>query len=186
MIGRSNSHDRGSIYPSIFMGLGWICLGLQLTSCAILFPDRSAPKNHEYIYTTPVAPWRSVPVGEDSGSVDALKADTAFENPESGAIISLNSICRKYFNVSLDELSRNLVLGIADKKIISERQIKIDGVPAKDTLLLGVVKGTKVKIRTVVAKKNYCTFDFIFVATPETYPKSVRDFESFMTSFHVE
>lgn len=152
----------------------------------MLFPDRSAPKSANYSITPPSEPWRSVPVGESPNSIDALKADLAFEDTRSGAIISLNSLCRKYTEASLDELSRNLVLGVKNKQVVRERFFDLDGQKAKDTTINGEVEKAKVQIRTVVTKRNLCTYDFILVAVPEQIPQSEPAFEKFLASFKSE
>ena len=159
---------------------------LVIPGCSILFPDASAPKSGTYQVTPPGDPWKSVPVGETMASVDALKADLAYEDTRTGAIISLNSICRKYQKASLDELSRNLVLGIKDKQVIRERETTVGGAEAKDTLIQGEVEGARVQIRTVVLKKNSCTYDLIHVASPEKAESTEKDFEAFVTSLQVE
>lgn len=159
---------------------------LGLSSCSMLFPDRSAPKSANYGVTPPGDPWRSVPVGENPNSIDALKADLAFEDTRTGAIISLNSLCRKYTEASLDELSRNLVLGVKNKQVVRERFFDLNGRKAKDTTIDGEVEKSKVQIRTVVTKNNLCTYDFILVATPEQFPQSEPAFEKFLASFKSE
>lgn len=168
------------------MGLFFFSACIAGSGCSILFPDASAPKSGHYTVTPPGEPWKSIPVSENTDVVDALKADLAYEDMRTGAIISLNSLCRKYANASLDELSRNLVLGIKDKSVISEREFEIDGVPAKDTVIRGEVENSKVQIRTVVLKKNFCTYDLIFVASPERVSMSERFFDEFVKSFKVE
>ncbi len=167
----------------------YICVfvvAIILSSCSMLMPDRSAPKSAKYDITPPSTPWRSVPVGEDPDSVEALRADIAYENPETGAIISLNSICRKYWELTLDDMSRNLVLGIKNNKEMSSKYLSIDGGEAKDTTHHGIVDDTSVKIRTVVIKKNSCTYDFIYVAKLQESNSSEDDFEAFLGSFAAE
>ena len=168
------------------MGLFLLAAVTVSSGCSILFPDASAPKSGAYSVTPPGDPWKSIPVGERTDSIDALKADVAYEDTRSGAIISLNSLCRKYTNASLDELSRNLVLGIKDKQVLSERDFELSGAPAKDTVIQGEVENAKVQIRTVVLKKNFCTYDLIFVASPERVQISEKYFDEFIKSFKVE
>lgn len=163
-----------------------IAIMSSFVGCAILFPDRSAPKSANYSIQPPADPWRSVPVGESPESIEALRADMAFENTRTGAILSLNSVCRKYTAASLEELSRNLVLGIREKKVIRERFFEVDGTRAKDTMLAGEVENAPVQIRTVVMKKNQCTYDFILVSTPERMESSEPAMDSFLASFKSE
>ncbi len=159
---------------------------LNGSGCAVLFPDRTAPKDREYDVAPPPSPWQKLAVGDDPNSVDAMKADLAYENPETGAIISLNSICRKYSKTSLDALTDNLVRGVGKRKLASRREIELDGVTALDSLFEGVVDGVFLNLRTVVMSKNECTYDFIHVSIPKREPGNSRAFDDFLASFHGE
>ena len=154
-----------------------------ISACALFFPDRTAPKSGSYAVTEPLEPWTKLPVTDDPNATDSLKADAAFENQKSGAIISINSLCRKYQNSTVDDLTRGLVIGIKNKKTINEKSITVDNENAKDTLLEGIVDEVAVQIRTIVLKKNFCTYDFIYVALPQKYSEGVEDFEKFVSSF---
>jgi hypothetical protein len=157
---------------------------LLASSCAILFPDRTAPKSHAYNVTPPGAPWHKLAVGGDSNSTDAMRADLAYENPATGAIISLNSICRKYNKASLESLTNNLVRGVGERKEVARAERDIDGAKAMDSLFEGMVDGVLLHLRTIVLIKNDCTYDFIHVSIPNREPGSARDFDDFLASFH--
>lgn len=157
-----------------------------LTSCALLFPDRTAPKSKDYIITPPSSPWHKLATADDPSSVDAMKADIAFENPESGAIISLNSICRKYSPSSLEVLTNNLVRGISNRETLRRAEIELSGAPALDTTFSGLVDNVPLNIRTVVMIKKSCTYDFIYVTVPGKEEKNGPAFETFLASFRAE
>lgn len=152
-------------------------------SCALFFPDRSAPKNKDYQVIAPPAPWHKLAVGDDPNAIDAMKADVAYENPETGAIISLNSICRKYNKTSLDTLTDNLVRGVSGRKMLARKEIKIAGADALDSLFEGTVDGVLLHLRTVVLIKNDCTYDFIHVSIPKREAGSPKAFDDFLASF---
>ena len=160
------------------------CLLLAGTSCALLFPDRTAPKDAEYQVTTPPAPWTKLAVTDDPGAVDAMKADRAYENPETGAIISVNSICRKYNKSTLETLTDNLVRGVGERKLTRREEITLDGEQALDSTFEGVVDGVFLNLRTVVLIKNDCTYDFIHVSIPKREKGGGRAFDDFLASFH--
>lgn len=166
--------------------LPWMGIFLVLSSCALLFPDRTAPKSRDYTVQTPPSPWHKLATADDPGSIDAMKADLAFENPESGAIISLNSICRKYSPSSLEVLTNNLVRGISNREIQKRDEIEIAGAPALDTQFSGLVDGVPLNIRTVVMVRNSCSYDFIYVTVPEKELKNGSAFDSFLASFRTE
>lgn len=166
--------------------MGFLFFLTLVSSCALLFPDRTAPKSQQYTVSPPPNPWHKLATSEDPNSTDAMKADVAYENPESGAIISLNSICRKYSPTSLDTLTNNLVRGIPEREQLSQRSITIAGVPAQDTLFSGLIDNVRLNIRTVVLIKNSCSYDFIYVSVPKRDEKNGPAFENFLASFHTE
>lgn len=157
---------------------------LLLNSCALLFPDRTAPKSQSYHVSAPLSPWQKLAVGDDPNATDAMKADLAFENPGTGAIISLNSLCRKYNKASLETLTDNLVRGVGERKLIDRKEIELDGGKALDSTFEGVVDGVFLNLRTVVMTKSDCTYDFIHVSIPKRQAGSGRDFDDFLASFH--
>ncbi len=152
--------------------------------CALLFPDRTAPKSSSYKITPPGQPWHKLAVGDDPNSTDAMKADMAFENPDTGAIISLNSICRKYNKLSLETLTENLIRGVGERKVVDRKEIDLDGAKALDTLYEGVVDGVFLHLRTIVMIKDDCTFDFIHVSVPKRETGNLHSFDDFLASFH--
>lgn len=157
---------------------------LLASSCAILFPDRTAPKSQSYDVIRPPSPWHKLAVGDDANATDSMKADVAYENPDTGSIISLNSICRKYNKNSLETLTDNLVRGVGERKVVSQKEIDLAGVKALDTVFRGVVDGVPLQLRTVVLIKNECTYDFIHVTIPSREPANARAFDDFLASFH--
>ena len=154
------------------------------SSCALLFPDRTAPKDREYQVNAPPSPWSKLAVSDDPNAVDSMKADRAYENPETGAIISVNSICRKYNKSSLETLTDNLVRGVGERKLVRREEISLDGERALDSTFEGVVDGVFLNLRTVVLIKNDCTYDFIHVSIPKREKGGGRTFDEFLASFH--
>jgi hypothetical protein len=165
--------------------LGIVAIACSASSCALLFPDRTAPKSLHYQVVPPRSPWQKILVGDDPNSIDALKADLAYENPQTGAIISINSLCRKYSEHNLEALTNNLVRGIDNRKTISKTSKTIANSEALDSIFEGIVDKVNLKIRTVVLIKNYCSYDFIYVSLPEKELNSKDAFEAFIASFTV-
>ncbi|MGE3261726.1 MAG: hypothetical protein AB7K68_08115 [Bacteriovoracia bacterium] len=166
--------------------LPWMGIFFLLSSCALLFPDRTAPKSRDYTVTPPPSPWHKLATADDPSSTDAMKADVAYENPDSGAIISLNSICRKYSPSSLEILTNNLVRGISNREVMKREEISLAGAPALDTTFSGLVDNVPLNIRTVVLIKNSCTYDFIYVTVPKREEKNGPAFDTFLASFKTE
>ena len=159
---------------------------MPLCACTVLYPDRTAPKSTRYQIQNPPEPWHQIKVGEDPNAIDALKADLAFENPQSGAIISLNSICRKYTEGTLEALTNNLVRGIEERELVVAKNIPLAGDIALDSFFTGKVDGIKLNIRTVVLRKELCTYDFIYVVIPQKEGQSRKVFDEFIASFRAD
>lgn len=170
-------------YPKVLFAT---ILVVILSGCAVLFPDRSAPKSESYSFRAPAKPWKTISPGERPDAEQAQRADVAFENQDNGAIISLNSICRKYQKYTLDELTKGLLLGLNLDEQVDERFIKISGVKAKNTVYLSRIDDVEVKIRAVVLKKDDCMYDFIYVVVKEKDHLSNESFEQFLASFRVK
>jgi hypothetical protein len=173
---------------TLFPWMGILLTGALLcsSSCALLFPDRTAPKSSEYKVTPPSPPWQKLAVSNDPNSIETMRADMAYENPKSGAIISLNSICRKYNKEGLEALTENLVRGIGDRKVLKQEEVQIDGATALDTLYEGTVDDVFLNLRTVVLIKGSCTFDFIYVSVPKRENGQPHAFDDFLATFHTE
>jgi hypothetical protein len=178
------SHD-GEMRSRKVNLLPWMGI-LLLPSCALLFPDRTAPKSSEYRVQAPPSPWHKLEVGTDPNAPDSMKADVAYENPDTGAIISLNSLCRKYSDASLESLTANLVRGIGKRELIDQQEITVNGAKALDSVYSGEVDKVPLRIRTVVLAKASCTYDFIYVAIPKRDKDGGRAFEAFLASFKTE
>jgi hypothetical protein len=159
------------------------CCFLFIQGCALLFPDRTAPKSQSYTISPPGSPWHKLAVGADVNATDAMKADMAFENPDTGAIISLNSICRKYSGLSLESLTENLVRGIPDRKQIARKEVTLDGAKGLDTTFEGTVDDVFLNLRTVTLIKGDCTYDFIHVTVPNRQKGHLEFFDTFLQSF---
>jgi hypothetical protein len=162
-------------------------LATLASGCSMLFPDRSAPKSAQYSVNHLKSPWDKIAAGEDPESIDALKADIAYENSQTGAIISLNSLCRKYSEMSLKQLTVNLVRGIGGLELVSEQSRTINAFTALDSVYLGTVDGVKLQIRTVVIVADQCTYDFVHVIVPShDSAESRTQFEDFLNSFRAQ
>lgn len=181
--------EDGFMLPRLNKTIALFACILALTTtqgCALLFPDRTAPKSLNYHVLPPTAPWQKILVGDDPNSIDALKADLAYENPQSGAIISINSLCRKYTEHNLELLTNNLIRGIDERKTVVKKNIKLVDADALDSTFEGKVDNVNITIRTIVLIKNSCSYDFIYVSIPGKELNSKDDFDSFVASFRVD
>jgi hypothetical protein len=166
--------------------------------------DRESP--HEWDILTPLSrPSKSAPeAGEEVQHADD-SGDIAFEHRESGAIISLNSVCREYRNASLEDLTENLLMGLNTTGEIQTKEIELDGTKALEAHVEASMSGRSpgnqkpskkkgkptedhepVRVRTVVMQKHGCTYDLMYVATPSAFEKLTPVFERFLKGFHAD
>lgn len=114
--------------------------------------------------------------------------DVAFEHAKSGAIISVNSVCREYRMESLEELTEDLFLGIQKRGPLISKNTEVDGAQALESTVHAAQKSdptSEVRIRAVVLRKSGCTFDIMYIAKPAVFENLLPDFERFLKGFRV-
>ena len=118
--------------------------------------------------------------------------DLAFEHKKTGSIISINSVCQEHGDATLEELSRNLLMGLNTQGKIKTTEINIAGVAAlESTLNAGMSPKNSnnesnifpVKVRAVVLRKNGCTFDLMYIARPHFFNEILPNFDRFLRGF---
>lgn len=170
--------------------------------CGLIFggDQRVDNKSHDYTVVRldrdPSSQWRlisSEPAAENPSSEE--NADVAFEHKKTGAIISLNSVCREYRDASLEELSHYLLMGLNTRGDVALRDLQIDGVKALESNVDAAMNERKpsgesgeypVRVRTVVLRKAGCTYDLMYIARPRYFAQEASAFERFLKGFHVE
>ncbi len=126
--------------------------------------------------------WKAI---ESKASPDS--GDIAYESPSTGAIISLNSICKVEEKSSLRELSKSLLMGLKKKNDAETREYNINGLPAfESTVNAETIDGRDIRIRTVVLKKQRCTYDIMYLAPQNYFQTQLSVFDKFLKGFHVE
>ncbi len=128
--------------------------------------------------------------GESSYNAEDGGSDLAFQSQQTGAVISLNSVCRNLISppnkTDLRKLTRELLLGISNIHSNTEVETKIDGQPALETTLLGKMNEKNVAIRAVVLNAGDCTYDLMYVTQPDRFSIDEGDFTRFATSLHIK
>lgn len=132
----------------------------------ILRLDREMPKR-----------WRSIPARDDG--------DFAFENIDTGAVITINSSCRNTQNEGLEKLSKDLFVGVPGNEKRQTKEILIDNTHAMESLVeTKPADSYPVKIRAVVLRKSGCTYDLMYIVQSRSFEENLNDFEKFMRGFH--
>jgi hypothetical protein len=116
-------------------------------------------------------------------------SDMVFQSKSTGSIVSLNSACKSYSpsekKPSLQELTRELLLGF--QNVVQKDQVKlvIEKIPALQTTVQGQLNDQEVAIRTVVLQRVNCLYDLMYISRPENFSEKERDFSRFVTSLHL-
>ena len=152
----------------------FLLLVINFSSCISFGPEKPVAKSKTMRYTSPAQPWRTT----DSG-----QADVAFQHPSGDATISLNSVCHQYQDYSLEELTKQLLLGISDPVRLRQNPITIN----KNTGLMTVIEGKMdtlvFHMSVVVVRSHECIYDFSLIGRPESFEKHEAVFLQFLQSF---
>lgn len=129
--------------------------------------------------------WTRLPTEKDPARTDIT--DLGYRSQMSGAIVSLNSGCRASRDTTqpLEELSRQLLLGIDDIEGREDKTYSLSGQPALETTLQGRMNSKLVKLRTIVVKKDGCVFDLMYLARPDRFAEKESDFSRFAQSLRL-
>lgn len=165
-----------------------LSLSLVQTGCGLIFGGDQTVDTKSHDYSTlrldklDDTRWKML---ESTNTPDS--SDVAYEHAKTGAIISLNSICRGNNNSSLQELSRSLLMGLKKKNEPELREYKLSGSLALEaTVDAETVDQKIVRIRTVVLRRERCTYDMMYVAPREHFQKELHVFNKFLKGFHIE
>jgi hypothetical protein len=179
---------------------------LALTGCGVLLGNVKplAEKSVDYrvadLAQESPETWERIPSSEinpaSAGDSDAREStdatDVAYQSRRNASIISLNSACRERLrnrDHTLQEYTRELLLGITDIQARDEREIQVQGQRALETTLQGRMgagaQAEPVKLRAVVVRKDDCLYDLMYVARPETFAAHEPDFSRFIESLRL-
>ena len=112
------------------------------------------------------------------------KAVISFYNQDLGATIATDAFCEQaYDDAPLDMLTKHLFAGLQDVKVLSSRELMLDGRAALHSSLSAKLDGVPVKLETVTIKKDWCLFDFYLVSPPEQIARALPDFLQFFKGF---
>lgn len=135
--------------------------------------------------------WEKIEVAEEDASREREEteiSDVAYQSTRTGSVISLNSGCRPTVQTSqltLEEFTQQLLLGITQTDSRVQREIRIEGAPALQTTLTGRMGDEPVTLRTIVLRKDECVYDLMYVARPDSFPTDEALFSKFVQSLRL-
>lgn len=112
--------------------------------------------------------------------------DVAYAYGDSGHAMAVNATCEEHGDASLEVLTRHLLQGFTERQQLSRETIWLDGREALRTQHLARLEGVPVQLLLVVLKKDYCVYDFSYVAPPGQMEEHLPAFQSLLEGFHAE
>lgn len=131
--------------------------------------------------------FRTGPVAEGWSALDASHGLLAFRDEAARATILVNGRCGlDGDDVPLTALTAHLFLRFTERKIDEETLVPFDGREALRTVMTAKLDGVPMSFEAVVLKKDGCVYDFVLIASPETFAGARPGFERFVEGFHAE
>lgn len=112
--------------------------------------------------------------------------DVAYSHGDSGHGIAVNATCEDHGDASLEVLTRHLLQGFTERQQLSQETVWLDGREALRSQYLARLEGVPVQLLLVVMKKDYCVYDFSYVAPPGRLEEHLPAFQSLLEGFHAE
>lgn len=155
--------------------------------------DQKDRSHYEVLDLTKNMKWKKLDAGatfsseEIDASTDAFSseaADDSYQHADTGAVISLNSTCRK----GRKDLSnpepylKELLLGFTHIVKTEDRKVTVAGREALERTIQGTISGEKTKIRAIVFTKEQCVYDLMYIARPDKFTLHEEDFTAFVAS----
>src|SRR5262245_56345485 len=112
--------------------------------------------------------------------------DIAYVSEDAAHIISVNATCEGYEDASLEVLTRHLVIGFTERKLLHQELRMLDGREALASRYLLKMDGVPVELMLVVIKKDKCVYDFWYIAPPGRFEEKLGTFEEILKRFHSE
>jgi len=157
-----------------------VALGLA-ASCA------SGPRYDGQVYRGHGLLFRTGPVAEGWSRLDASHGLLSFRDEGARATVLVNGRCgQDGDDVPLAALTAHLFLRFTERKVDEEALVPFDGREALRTVMTAKLDGVPMRFEAVVTKKDGCVYDFVLIASPETFDGARPGFQRFVDGFHAE
>jgi hypothetical protein len=111
-------------------------------------------------------------------------AQVGFYNRAVGGVIQVNASCRDDAqNAPLEALTRQLLIGYTERKVLAEETIPFAGREARHTRVQAKLDGVPMVLDLYVLKRDGCIYDLSYAAPPDRYAAGAGDFQRFVGGF---
>jgi hypothetical protein len=115
--------------------------------------------------------------------IDPGTADSAFRFRDDGSTISANSVCGQYQDLTLEELSKTLMFGLAEPKFEEMEKIAVDGLPGLRRTISGKMSETAVTVSFSILRSPQCVYDLLLVARSEAFSAHLPTYTNLVAGF---
>ncbi|NDG85286.1 MAG: hypothetical protein EBX52_09670 [Proteobacteria bacterium] len=169
----------------------FLTLGLFLASCSILV-GQVKPVDEKSVNSSTEKPvleglgWKSLDLISSSTSASDIP-DAAWQSPKTGAVISLNSVCRSgRSSRGIREVTDSLLTQWDSLIIQSQKDLRFKGLPGYETTALGRYVGQERRFQTLVFKSPACIYDVVYLSPVETFDQELSAFLRFRDSLNIK
>jgi hypothetical protein len=127
--------------------------------------------------------YRTGALGPEWQAVREKGAEVGWFNPALDAIIQANASCERADATSLESLTRQLLIGYTERRVISQERAMLDGREALHTVAEAKLDGVPMRFELYVLKRNGCVFDLSYAAPPARADGGRLDFHRFVAGF---
>jgi hypothetical protein len=111
------------------------------------------------------------------------ESDYAYSLP-SGNIATVNSACERDTQVTLEILTRQLMIGLRSLNFLRKENMVIDGKEGQFSAVRASEQGVPFYLNLFVVTKEDCIFDFTLVSPRPIPSQETEEFQSLLKSFH--
>ncbi|MCS6902397.1 MAG: hypothetical protein RMJ98_22340 [Myxococcales bacterium] len=167
--------------PPLSFWLRWLLtLGLAVSCTSGPHYDGQVYRGHGLVF-------RTGPVGDGWVRLEASHGLLAFRDEGARSTILVNGRCgQDGDDVPLTALTAHLFLRFTERKVDEEKLVPFDGREALHTVMTAKLDGVPMRFEVVVTKKDGCVYDFVLIASPETFDSARPKFQRFVDGFHAE
>ncbi len=142
-----------------------------------------APKNMIHTYELEGARFTLGPLPHEWRGV-AVDRGLAFRRPQpAGTVITVNATCDKKTDAPLDVLTNHLLIGLTDREVADRSIVSFDGREAERVTIEAKLDGVPIRMTTLVMKKNWCVYDLVYAAPPDSFASHLEEFEQMLAGF---
>jgi hypothetical protein len=124
------------------------------------------------------------PLDDSWRLVHQESAAAGWFNDRAGAIIASNASCHDDAEAApLGALTRQLLVGYTERRILDEEMVPFAQREAQRTHLIAKLDGVPMELEIYVLRRDGCVFDLSYAAPPGSFAVAAPDFARFVAGF---